>query len=138
MKIIVYKGFHESDFYEITLKHFKLTDNYDFETDENWEKLVDDIDYEFPFEIVECNDDEFVAFKEFLYETYDIFNSDEVAMDRIIVKRRDEIIDYRDAADLCQNEIKELQEQLESLQYEMKIYDNIYYDKYHCHIMDEK
>jgi hypothetical protein len=124
--------YHERDCYELT-----LSDNHeDFIQDKDWENLVNAVDDEYPFRIVECNNDEFVAFKQFLYETYDI-DTDEVAADEIIVKRRNEIIDYKDAVDLCYDEIKELKEQLESLQYEMKIYDNIYYDKYHCHITEK-
>jgi hypothetical protein len=125
--------YHERDCYELT-----LSDNReDFIQDKDWENLVNAIDDGYPFEIIKCTETEFDVFKEVLTDVFDIFDTDEVAEDEIIVKRRDEIIDYKDAVDLCYDEIKELKEQLESLQYEMKIYDNIYYDKYHCHITEK-
>ena len=133
MKIIVYRMYHERDCYEIT-----YSDNReDFIQDIEWEKLVDSIDDGYPFEIIKCTETELSAFKESLTAIFDIFSTDEVSEDRIIVKRHEEIIHYEDAADLCHNEIKELQDKIQSLQYDMEIYDNIYYDKYASHITEK-
>jgi hypothetical protein len=133
MTIIVYRMYHERDCYELT-----LSDNReDFIQDKDWENLVNAIDDGYPFEIIKCTETEFDVFKEVLTDVFDIFDTDEVAEDEIIVKRRDEIIDYKDAVDLCYDEIKELKDKIRSLQYDMEIYDNIYYDKYHCHITEK-
>jgi hypothetical protein len=133
MTIIVYRMYHERDCYELT-----LSDNReDFIQDKDWENLVNAIDDGYPFEIIKCTETEFDVFKEVLTDVFDIFDTDEVAEDEIIVKRCDEIIDYKDAVDLCYDEIKELKDKIRSLQYDMEIYDNIYYDKYHCHITEK-
>jgi hypothetical protein len=133
MTIIVYRMYHERDCYELT-----LSDNReDFIQDKDWENLVNAVDDGYPFEIIKCTETEFDVFREVLTDVFDIFDTDEVAEDEIIVKRRDEIIDYKDAVDLCYDEIKELKDKIRSLQYDMEIYDNIYYDKYHCHITEK-
>ena len=133
MIIIVYKIYHGRDCYELT-----LSDNRkDFIQDKDWENLVNAVDDGYPFEIIECTETEFDVFKEVLTDVFDIFNTDEVAKDRIIVKKYEEVIHYEDAADLCHNEIKELQDRIQLLQYDMMIYDNIYYDKYASHITEK-
>ena len=133
MIIIVYKIYHGRDCYELT-----LSDNRkDFIKDKDWENLVNAVDDGYPFEIIECTETEFDVFKEVLTDVFDIFNTDEVAKDRIIVKKYEEVIHYEDAADLCHNEIKELQDRIQLLQYDMMIYDNIYYDKYASHITEK-
>ena len=133
MIVIVYRMYHERDCYELT-----LSDNCkDFIQNKDRENLVDAVDDGYPFEIIKCTETELDVFKEVLTDVFDIFNTDEVAEDRIIVKRYEEVIHYEDAADLCHNEIKELQDKIQSLQYDMEIYDNIYYDKYHCHITEK-
>ena len=133
MIVIVYRMYHERDCYELT-----LSDNReDFIQDWDLKNLVNAIDDGYPFEIIKCTETELDVFKEVLTDVFDIFNTDEVAEDRIIVKRYEEVIHYEDAAELCHNEIKELQDKIQSLQYDMEIYDNIYYDKYHCHITEK-
>lgn len=133
MIIIVYRMYHERDCYELT-----LSDNCkDFIQDKDWENLVNAVDDGYPFEITKCTETEFNVFKEVLTDVFDIFNTDEVAEDRIIVKKYEEVLHYEDAADLCHNEIKELQDKIQSLQYDMEIYDNIYYDKYASHITEK-
>lgn len=133
MIVIVYRMYHERDCYELT-----YSDNReDFIQDKDWKNLINAIDDGYPFEIIKCTETEFDAFKELLTAIFDIFDTDEVAEDRIVVKRCEEVIHYEDAADLCHNEIEELQAKIRSLQYDMEIYDNIYYDKCASHITEK-
>lgn len=137
MKIIIYRQYHESDFCELTLKYHKITDNYSFEADKDWKNFCDSIEDTYPFEIIECTNHELEVLKDFLHFAYDVYDVSEVKEDKIIVKRYEEIMPYTEAATLCHKEIEELQDKIQSLQYDMDIYDNIYYDKYHCHIAEK-
>ena len=140
MKILVYRLYGESVLYTLTLKYFKLTRNYDFENDKDMNEFTIALEEGFPFKIVECTELEFDTFKQFL-ESYDAFGINEVSIDRIMVKvyqfDRNYMMTYEDAARECYRDIKELEEKLESLQYDMKLYDGIYHKKYGAHIFDE-
>ena len=137
MKIIIYRQYHESELCELTLKYHKITDNYSFEANENWENFCNSIEEAYPFEIIECTKHELEVLKDFLHLAYDIYDVSEVKEDEIIVMRYNDIMPYTEAAKMCHNEIKELQDKIQSLQYDMDIYDNIYYDKYASHITEE-
>lgn len=137
MKIIVYRKYHESDLYELTLEHTIYSTKNDFVQSEDLRRFSNAFDYGYPFEIIEGTELEFEVFTDFLRMAFDVFNTEEVGKNRILVKRNDEIIDYRDAAKMCYNEIKELQDKIQSLQWDMDIYDEIYHDKYGCHITEE-
>ena len=138
MIIIVYRMYHERDCYELTFSNsgeFKG----EFVRDKDWINFVTAVDDEYPFEIIKCTKTELDAFKKFASIGFDFGTValNEIKENRIVVKRYEELLHYEDAADLCHDEIKELQDKIQSLQYNMDIYDNIYYDKYHCHITEK-
>lgn len=137
MKIIVYRDCGESDLYTLTLKHYELTDSYDFEPDKNWEDFCDSFEYEYPFEIIECTERELKILKRFLYLAYDLFNTDDIKEDEIVVKVHEEVLPYKEAIQVRQKEIEDLQQKIEELTCEMNLYDWIYYNKYDCHIPKE-
>lgn len=137
MKIIVYRDYGESDLYTLTLKHYKLTDSYDFEPDENWENFCDSFEHEYPFKIIECTEHELKILKKFLYLAYDFLNTDDVKEDEIVVKVHEEILSYKEAIQVRRKEIEDLQQKIEELTREMNLYDWIYYNKYGCHVPEE-
>lgn len=137
MKIIVYRKFQESDLYELTLVHSIYSTKHDFEQNEELRKFSNAVDYEYPFEVIEGTELEFRVLKQFLWLAFDVFNADDIEEGKIVVKREGEVISYKDAAKICHNEIKELQDTIESLQWNLDLYDEIYHDKYGCHITEE-
>lgn len=137
MKIIVYRDYGESDLYTLTLKYYELTDSYDFEPDKNWEDFCDSFEYEYPFEIIECTERELKILKRFLYLAYDLFNTDDIKEDEIVVKVHEEVLPYKEAIQVRRKEIEDLQQKIEELTCEMNLYDWIYYNKYGCHIPEE-
>lgn len=137
MKIIVYRDYGESDLYTLTLKYYELTDSYDFEPDKNWEDFCDSFEYEYPFEIIECTERELKILKRFLYLAYDLFNTDDIKEDEIIVKVHEEVLPYKEAIQVRQKEIEDLRQKMEELTCEMNLYDWIYYNKYGCHIPEK-
>lgn len=139
MKIIVYRKYHESDLYELTLEHTIYSTEHNFIHNKDIEQFSDAFEDGCPFEIIDCDctELEFEVFVDFLFIAFDIFNTDEIRTDRILVKGENEVLDYRDAARQCYDELKEAQEKIESLQWDIDIYDEIYHDKYGCHITEE-
>lgn len=137
MKIIVYRKFHESDLYELTLVHSIYSTKHDFEQNEELRKFSDAVDYEYPFEVIEGTELEFRVLKQFLWVTFDVFNTDDIEEGKIVVKREGEVISYESAAKLCHNEIEELDNKIQSLRWNLELYGEIYHDKYGCHIAEE-
>lgn len=137
MKIIVYKKFHESDLYELTLVHSIYSTKYDFEESEDLRKFSNAIDYGYPFEVIEGTELEFKVLKQFLWVAFDVFSTDDIRIDGIVVKRDYEVIPYEDAAKKCYDEIKELQDKIQSLQWNLELCDEIYHDKHGGHLLEE-
>lgn len=137
MKIIVYRKFHESDLYELTLVHSIYSTKHDFEQNEELRKFSNAVDYEYPFEVIEGTELEFRVLKQFLWVTFDIFNTDDIEEGKIVVKREGEVVDFEYAAKECNKEIEELDNKIQSLQWNLELYDEIYHDKYGCHITEE-
>lgn len=134
MKIIVYRKYHESDLYELTLQHNKYSTEHHFAQTEDLRKFSDAFDYDYPFEIIESTELEWQVLAQFLYDTFGIWDIEGMGEDRIYVKKGDEVVDFEWAAKECNREIEELQEKIESLQYDLDLYDEIYKDKHGCHI----
>ena len=141
MKVIVYRGYELTDFYELTLDHFNLTKNYEFKMDKNREDFVEALEEEYPFKIVECTELELNVFKNFLDVAYDIFGLDEVVMDEIIVKLyqfdNSYILPYEEAAKERYRDYKDTLDKLESIKSDLKLYGDIYYEKYHMNLWEE-
>lgn len=140
MKIIVYRKFHESDLYELILAHTIFSTEHTFEQNEDLRKFNDAFEFEYPFEIIEGTELEWEALVEFLYENSDIFDVEslkELIEGRIYVLRNDEVIDFECAAKDCYKEIEELQDKIQSLQWDLDFYDEIYHDKKGCHIAEK-
>lgn len=140
MKIIVYRKFHESDLYELTLAHTIFSTEHCFEQNEDLRKFGDAFDWGYPFEIIEGTELEWEVLGEFLWENSDINDSEnlkEIQEGRIYVLKDYEIIDFDYAAKDCYKEIKELQDKIESLQWDLEFYDELYYDKKGYHIAEK-
>ena len=139
MKVIVYRGYEWTDFYEVTLKHFKVTNNYDFEMDKDWEDLTEALEEEYPFEIVECTELELDVFKKHLDTAYDAFGLDEVKADEIVVKLyqfdRNYIVPYEEAAKERFKEFENLLDKLNSIKEDLKLYNYIYEGRYGEHLV---
>lgn len=136
MKIIVYRKFGESDLYELTLAHSIYSTKYNFEQDEQLRQFSNAVDFEYPFEVIEGTELEFKVLKQFLWEAFDIFNTDDMGEDKIVVKREGEVVHFEYAAKECNKEIEELNDKIHSLQWNLELYDEIYHDKYGCRITD--
>ncbi len=125
MKIIVYRRYHESDLYELTLAHTIYSTERNFVSNEDIRQFSDAFEYEYPFEIIECTELEFEVFVKFLFLAFDIWDVDEVGKDRILVKRNEAVISCEDAAQMCYNEIVELEDKLQELRYNMDLYNEV-------------
>lgn len=136
MKIIVYRKFHESDLYELTLVQSIYSTKHDFAQSEGLRQFANAVEYEYPFEVIEGTELEFAVLKQFLWLAFDVFNTDDMKEDEIVVKREGEVISYESAAKLCHNEIEELDNKIQSLRWSLELYSEIYHDKYGCRITD--
>lgn len=136
MKIIVYRKYHESDLYELTLEHSIYSTKHVFAQSEDLRQFVNAVEYEYPFEVIEGTELEFCGLKQFLWEAFDVFNTDDIKEDEIVVKREGEVISYKSAAKLCHNEIEELDNKIQSLRWSLELYGEIYHEKYGCRITD--
>ena len=136
MKIIVYRKFHESDFYELTLTHNKYSTEHHFEQNEELRKFSDAFEYEYPFEIIESTALDWKVLAQFLWEVFEIYNIDGMTKDRIYVKKDYEVVDFKYAAKKCNEEIEELDDKIQSLREDLELYGEIYRDKYGSSITD--
>lgn len=136
MKIIVYREFGESDLYELTVKHFTHSTKKDFEQNEDLRKFSDAFEYEYPFEIIESTELEWKVLAQFLWEAFDIYSIDGMEEDKIYVKKDCEVVDFEWAAKKCNKEIEELDDKIQSLQWDLELYSEIYRSKYGCSIRD--
>lgn len=130
MKIIVYRKFHTSDLYELTLTHNKYSTEHHFEQNDELRKFSDAFEYEYPFEIIESTELEWKVLAQFLWEVFDIYDIDGMTEDRIYVKKNDEVVDFEWAAKKCNKEIEELDDKIQSLRWDLDLYGEIYHDKY--------
>lgn len=137
MKIIVYRKFHESNLYELTLTRNKYSTEHHFEQNEELRKFSDALEYEYPFEIIESTELEWKVLAQFFWDVFDIYNIDNMTKDRIYVKKNDEVVDFEWAAKKCHEEIEELDDKIQSLRWDLELYGEIYQDKYGCHITEE-
>lgn len=125
MKIIVYRKYHESDLYELTLAHTIFSTEHNFVSNEDIRQFSDAFEYEYPFEIIECTELELEVFVKFLVWAFDIWDVEEVGKDRILVKKEAAVLSCEDAAEICRNEIQELEDKLQELRYNMELYNEV-------------
>lgn len=125
MKIIVYRKYHESDLYELTLAHTIFSTEHNFVSNEDIRQFSDAFEYEYPFEIIECTELELEVFVKFLVWAFDIWDVEEVVKDRILVKKEAAVLSCEDAAEICRNEIQELEDKLQELRYNMELYNEV-------------
>lgn len=136
MKIIVYRKFHESDLYELTLEHTIYSTKHHFAQSEDLRKFSDAFEYEYPFEIIEGTGLEWEVLARFLWEVFDIYSIDDMGEGRIYVKKNEEVVDFEWAAKECHKEIEELDNRIQSLRWDLELYGEVYHEKYGCRITD--